>query len=60
VRLAVGVICVVDGLKAEVEIKLLLGCSSADIVAIRDFFSRMHLGAVVWLRGAEEQAPTDS
>jgi len=50
VRTVVGVVCTVDGLKSEVEIKLLLGCSSAEIAMVRDFFSQLQMGCRVWLR----------
>jgi inorganic pyrophosphatase len=32
------------------EIKLLLGCSSAEIAMVRDFCSQLQMGCRVWLR----------
>lgn len=46
----VGVVCTVDGLKSEVEIKLLLGCSSEEIAMIHEFFVQLQMGCRVWLR----------
>ena len=53
VRRAVGVVCTVDGLKGEVEIKLLLGCSPAEIATVHDFFSQLQMGSRVWLRDSK-------
>jgi inorganic pyrophosphatase len=53
-RRVVGVVCAVDGLKDEVEIKLLLGCSSSEIDSIQAFFSQqLRMGCRVWLREPE-------
>ena len=50
-RRVVGVVCAVDGLKDEVEIKLLVGCSPSEIDSIQTFFSQQsHMGCRVWLR----------
>lgn len=48
----VGVVCAVDGLKGEIEVKLLLGCSSAEIAMVEKFFSQLQMGCRVWLRDA--------
>jgi inorganic pyrophosphatase len=49
-RRVVGVVCTVDGLKSEVEVKLLLGCSPDEIKSVHDFFSQLQMGCGVWLR----------
>jgi hypothetical protein len=46
----VGVVCTVDGLKSEVEVKLQLACTSAEIAMVREFFSQLQMGSSVWLR----------
>ena len=38
-RRVVGVACAVDGLKGQVEVKLLLGCSPSEIGSIQVFVS---------------------
>jgi inorganic pyrophosphatase len=37
-----GILCTFDTLKRDAEIKLLIGCSEADIQVIRDFHKEMH------------------
>ena len=46
-RGVVGVVCTVDRLKNDVEMKLLLGCSDADIDAITRFFRGMNMSCSV-------------
>jgi inorganic pyrophosphatase len=46
----VGVVCTVDSLKLEVELKLLLGCSSEEIARIRAFFGQLQMACCVLLR----------
>ena len=53
VRQVMGVVCTVDGLKGEMEVKLLLGCTPADIATIHDFFSRLQMGCRIWLRDSK-------
>jgi inorganic pyrophosphatase len=53
-RRVVGVLCAIDGLKGEVEVKLLLGCSPSEIGSIQAFFSQqLGMGCRVWLRERE-------
>jgi inorganic pyrophosphatase len=53
-RRVVGVACAVDGLKGQVEVKLLLGCSPSEIGSIQAFFSQqLQMGCRVWLREPE-------
>jgi inorganic pyrophosphatase len=52
-RRIVGVVCTVDRVKNDVETKLLLGCSDADIEAIRQFFRGMNVGCSVFTRDSE-------
>ena len=52
-RRVVGIICTVDGLKREVEVKLLLSGSPVEIGLVREFFSRLQMGCLVVLREAE-------
>ena len=47
----VGVACTVDGLKGQVEVKLLPGCTPSEIGTIHAFFSQqLQMGCRVWLR----------
>jgi inorganic pyrophosphatase len=43
-RRVTGVVCTIDLHKRDMEAKLLLGCSAADIEHIRAFFSKMGVG----------------
>ena len=52
-REVVGVVCTVDGLKCEVEVKLLLGCSPAEIATVQVFFSQLQMGCRIWLRDSK-------
>ena len=38
-----GILCTFDTLKRDAEIKLLIGCSEADLHVIRDFHREMHM-----------------
>lgn len=49
-RRVVGIICTLDAPKSEVEVKLLLGCSRAEIASIQDFFARMKMACLTLLR----------
>ena len=49
-RDVVGVVCTVDRVKNDVEMKLLLGCSGADLEAIRQFFHGLNMSCFVWQR----------
>jgi inorganic pyrophosphatase len=49
-RRVVGVVCTVDRVKKDVEMKLLLGCSNADAESIRQFFRDMKMSCSVWKR----------
>ena len=42
VKTLTGILCTFDTLKRDAEIKLLIGCSQADIQVIRDFQKEMH------------------
>ena len=53
-RRVVGVACTVDGLKGQVDVKLLLGCTPSEIGSIQAFFSQqLQMGCRVWLREPE-------
>lgn len=41
-RTLTGILCTFDTLKRDAEIKLLIGCSEADLHVIRDFHKEMH------------------
>jgi inorganic pyrophosphatase len=49
-RGVVGIVCTVDGVKSEVEVKLLLGCSRAEIAVVDAFLTQLQMGHRVWLR----------
>ena len=49
-KTVVGLLCTVDLWKRDMEIKLLLGCSSEEIDRIQDFFTSLQLAFVVVLR----------
>ncbi len=49
-RSVVGVICTVDMLKRDMEIKLLVGCSRDEIALVRDFFTSLEMGQQLVLR----------
>ena len=49
-RRVVGVVCTVDLQKHDVEMKLLLGCSEADLEAIREFFQSLKMTCSIWKR----------
>jgi len=46
-RDVVAIVCTIDLVKNELEMKLLLGCSSADIVAVQNFFRDLRMGCEV-------------
>ena len=43
----VAIACTVDLVKHEVEVKLLLGCSAADVLIVQNFFRDLHMGCEV-------------
>jgi inorganic pyrophosphatase len=45
-----GILCAVDGLKRDVEIKILLGCTLAEARALRDLHSGGQQAALLVLR----------
>jgi inorganic pyrophosphatase len=51
-RHLVGLICTVDLWKRDMEVKLLLGCSTEEVHLICDFFTRLKLAYMVVLREA--------
>ena len=46
----VGLICTVDLWKREIEVKLLMGCSPAEIVTVQEFFTTLKMGHTLLLR----------
>ena len=46
----VGVICTVDLPKREIEAKLLIDCSDAEIETVQSFFTAMQMGHAVVIR----------
>jgi inorganic pyrophosphatase len=49
-RSVAGVICTVDLWKRDMEVKLLIGCSSTEISAVEEFFTTLKLGHRLLLR----------
>jgi inorganic pyrophosphatase len=49
-RSVAGVICTVDLRKRDMEVKLLIGCSSTEISAVEEFFTTLKLGHQLLLR----------
>jgi inorganic pyrophosphatase len=44
---AVGIVCTVDSLKGDTEVKLLLGCTAAEIETISSFLNNGYMSAIV-------------
>jgi inorganic pyrophosphatase len=49
-RRVVGLICTIDLRKRDMEVKLLIGCSPAEIAAVREFFASLGMGHRLLLR----------
>lgn len=49
-RRAIGLICTVDLRKRDMEVKLLIGCSPAEIASVRDFLATLGMGHCLVLR----------
>lgn len=49
-RSITGVVCTVDGVKRDVEIKILLGCTPAEARLVRDFHTSGQQAALLVLR----------
>jgi inorganic pyrophosphatase len=47
----VGLVCTVDLMKADAEIKLLVGCTETDIDVVTQFHNNSHMSAIVIRRG---------
>jgi inorganic pyrophosphatase len=47
----VGLVCTVDLMKADAEIKLLVGCTEMDIDVVTRFHNNSHMSAIVVRRG---------
>jgi inorganic pyrophosphatase len=52
----VGVISTIDLPKREIETKLLIDCSHAEIEIVKSFFSHMQMGHALLIRPASEPA----
>ncbi len=49
----VGLLCTIDLWKRDMEVKLLLGCTQAEITVVQDFFTMLKLGHTLLLRPGE-------
>jgi inorganic pyrophosphatase len=49
-RSVVGVICTVDMLKRDMEVKLLIGCSHDETALVQEFFTGLKMGHQLVLR----------
>lgn len=52
-----GIICSVDLLKEDVEVKLLMGCSEAEMMLARGFMDEGDLHPILIRRGDTSQSP---
>ena len=56
-RQVVAVVCTVDGVRQDAEIKLLLGCTRAEAETIRAVHNRgLQVGLLIWREGATQEA----
>jgi inorganic pyrophosphatase len=53
----VGLLCTVDLWKRDMEVKLLLGCTAAEIAQVQDFFTMLKMGHTLLLRNSDGERP---